>query len=59
MKEYRCKKCHKLLLKHDSKFGSVEVQVKCPKCGAINTVCISQIIRSGADKEVAPFEFVH
>lgn len=34
MKEYRCKKCNKLLFKENIKSGKVEIQ--CQRCKTIN-----------------------
>ena len=59
MKRYECKKCHKLLLKHYSKFGSVEIYVKCPKCKAINKVTISQMLGIKVDDFAKGVETVH
>jgi len=44
MNDYRCKKCNRLLLKHNPEYGSVEVEVKCPRCREINKVCLSQML---------------
>lgn len=44
MNEYRCKMCHRLLLKHTIGYGSIEIEVKCPKCKTINKVYVSQIL---------------
>lgn len=59
MKEFRCKSCHKLLLTHDSRFGSVEIHVKCPKCKTISKVSISQMLGIKADNFEKGTEPVH
>ncbi|KUG04619.1 hypothetical protein ASZ90_017980 [hydrocarbon metagenome] len=33
MKEFRCRKCHKLLGKYR---GNLELEIKCPRCGVNN-----------------------
>jgi len=36
MRDYRCKFCHRLLLKLSEQKESVKIEVKCPKCKKIN-----------------------
>ena len=43
MKEFRCKKCHKLLFKADKecmKIGTVTIETKCTKCKENNIFMI-------------------
>lgn len=45
MREIRCKKCNRLLMKTDG--GSSVIECKCPKCGYFNKISFTSLIEFG------------
>lgn len=48
MKEFRCKKCNKLLGKY---LKCQELQIRCPRCGADNLLAKRQMIIRSEEAE--------
>ncbi|MBR1777849.1 MAG: Com family DNA-binding transcriptional regulator [Alphaproteobacteria bacterium] len=49
MESIRCLKCNKLLFKANS----AEVEIKCPRCGTLNTITVKN--RNNQESQEPPF----